>query len=378
MLILDRYMLRQFIQTFLVCYLSLTGLYIVFDAFTNLDGFLRSAEKSGGLLALFASFYGYQSIMFFDRTSGLLTLVAAMFTVAWIQRHNEMTALLAAGVPRLRIVRPIIYAGVAISVLAAASRELLIPQFREQLSRRSQDLVGDIAQNMRPCYDNQTGVLIRGKATYGERRRIAEPSFMMPPGLHDYGKQIVADDAFYRPAEDDRPSGYLLSGVREPKGLDARASLSYRGQPLLITHRDAPQWLQPGECFVASEVTFEQVTGGQAFKQFAATSELIAGLRNPSLDFGADVRVAIHGRIVQPLLDITLLFLGLPLVVTRYSRNVFVAIGLCLVVVTVFLLTVIGLQYLGGVCLIGPALAAWAPLLLFVPVAVGLSEGMRA
>ena len=57
--------------------------------------------------------------------------------------------------------------------------------------------------------------------------------------------------------------------------------------------------------------------------------------------------MTIHSRIVQPLLDMTLLFLGLPLVVSRESRNVFMAIGLCMGVVTVFLLVVIGFQQLG-------------------------------
>ena len=85
----------------------------------------------------------------------------------------------------------------------------------------------------------------------------------------------------------------------------------------------------------------------------------------------------IHSRIVQPLLDIVLLFLGLPLVVSRESRNVFLAIGVCMGVVTVFLLVVVGFQQLGNsVYLVGPALAAWAPLILFVPAAVGVSESM--
>ena len=48
MKIIDRYLLRQFIQTFLICFLSLTGLIIVFDAFTNLDSFLKCAGKHGG------------------------------------------------------------------------------------------------------------------------------------------------------------------------------------------------------------------------------------------------------------------------------------------------------------------------------------------
>ena len=60
------------------------------------------------------------------------------------------------------------------------------------------------------------------------------------------------------------------------------------------------------------------------------------------------MRVTIHARIVQPLLDITLLFLGLPLIVTRESRNVFLAMGMCMAVTVAFTLVVFGLQCLGG------------------------------
>ena len=81
----------------------------------------------------------------------------------------------------------------------------------------------------------------------------------------------------------------------------------------------------------------------------ASTAQLIADLRNPSLDYEGDVRVAIHARIVQPLLDMTLLFLGLPLVVTRENRNVFLAMGLCILVTVTFTLVVIGLQQLGPI-----------------------------
>ena len=47
-------------------------------------------------------------IAFFDRMSGVLTLIAVMFTVTWIQRHQEMTALLAAGISRRRVLRPVL------------------------------------------------------------------------------------------------------------------------------------------------------------------------------------------------------------------------------------------------------------------------------
>ena len=68
------------------------------------------AGKHGGLLAVMADYYGYRSLSFFDTHGHMLTLIAAMFTVTWIQRHNELTALEAAGMPKARIVRPVIMA----------------------------------------------------------------------------------------------------------------------------------------------------------------------------------------------------------------------------------------------------------------------------
>ena len=376
MSIIDRYLLRHFIQSFLICYLSLTGLYVVFDAFTNLEEFLRCADKAGGLLSLMGSHYAYRSILFFDRTSGLLALVAAVFTVAWIQRHNELTALMAAGISRIRVVVPVIAAAIVITLLSAANRELVIPRFRDELARRTTDLIGDLGQELPPRYDHQTEILIRGKATFGDRQKIQAPNFLLPPELNDYGSHLVAENAFYKPPEGGRPGGYLLEEVQNPEDLDTRPSLLWEGKPVLITPRDAPDWLKPNQCFVVSDLSFEQLTGGRAFRQFSSTPQLIAGLHNPSLDFGANVRVTIHTRIVNPFLDVTLLFLGLPLVVSRTSRNVFIAIGMCIGVSTLFLLVVIGSQHLGSIYLLDPALAAWAPLMLFAPPAVWLAELM--
>jgi len=376
MTIIDRYLLRQFLRTFAICFISLTGLYIVFDAFTNLEQFLRCAEKSGGLFSLLGTFYGYKSVAFFNRTAGLLTLVAATFTISWFQRYNEMTALMSAGISRIRVIMPVIVAAIVVTLLATANRELIIPRISDQLARTPQNPLGDVGRPLQPRYDYRTDVLIRGKMAYADQQRIVGPDFLLPPALADYGEQLVAKKAFYQPPQGDRPGGYLLDGVGQPKHLDEKPSLRLGNEPVLITPHDEPEWLQPGQCFVVSQVNFDQLTGGRTFRQFASTAQLIANLRNPSLDFGADLRVTIHSRIVNPFLDVTLLFLGLPLVVSRGNRNVFLSIGTCVGVVTVFLMTVIGFQYLGSIYLLDPALAAWAPLILFVPPAVGLAESM--
>jgi lipopolysaccharide export system permease protein len=113
------------------------------------------------------------------------------------------------------------------------------------------------------------------------------------------------------------------------------------------------------------------------FQRLASTAEMIAALRNPSSDYGPDLRVAAHSRFVQPLLEISLLFLGLPLVLGSSSRNIFVAIGLCGGVVASFFVVVLTCHGLGNNCLISPALAAWSPLAICVPIAVALCEPLR-
>jgi lipopolysaccharide export system permease protein len=374
MRIIDRYLLRQFIQTFLICFISLTGVYVIFDAFTNLEAFLHCA-KGGQLLRLMGGYYACQSIFFFDRTSSLLVLMSAMFTVAWLQRHHEMTALMAAGISRVRIVAPILVAAGLITLAAAANREAAIPRFKYELAQRPSDLAGNVADELCPQYDNQTDVLIRGQAAYADTRRIGKPDFLLPPALSEHGKRLLADNATYMAPAGKRPGGYLLDGVHEPKNLARKPSLSLDGRAVLITPHDA-DWLTATQCFVASDVTFDQLNGGRAFRTFGSTAELIRALRNRAMDYGADLRVTIHGRIVQPLLDLTLLFLGLPLVVSRESRNVFVAMGLGIGVVAGFLVLVIGCQQLGTSGLLPAALAAWAPLMIVVPAAVGTAETM--
>lgn len=376
MWILDRYLLRQFLKTFVICFVSLTGLYIVIDAFSNLEEFMRAAQRHGGLLAVMGPYYAYRSILFFDRTAALLTLIAAMFTATWIQRHNELTALMASGISRVRVVVPVLGAAVVLVLLAAANRELVLPRYRSELLKWPRDLAGGASRELQFRYDNQTDILIRGSGADADQQKIDRPDFLLPFALNDYGSQLTAEEAFYRPAEGNRPAGYLLRGVQQPKDLDQQPSLALGGKPVIITPRDAPDWLRPGECFVVSELTFEQLVDSAGFRDYASVAQLIRGLRNRSLDFGADVRVAIHARVVQPLLDVTLLFLGLPLVLARESRNVFWAVGLCGVVVSVFMLVVIGFQYLGSSTFLSPALAAWAPLMLFVPLAVALAESM--
>ncbi len=124
-----------------------------------------------------------------------------------------------------------------------------------------------------------------------------------------------------------------------------------------------------------SEIGFQQLAGGSQWRSLASTGELVAGLRNPSLTYGLDTRVTVHSRVVQPLLDLSLLFLGLPLVLTRENRNLFVAAGGCLLIVIGFIMVVMACRAMGSSgYLLSPVTAAWLPLLIFGPIATFVSQ----
>jgi lipopolysaccharide export system permease protein len=376
MLIIHRYLLRQFLQVFIICFCSLMGLFVVIDAFQNLEEFVRYGDNHGGVLSVITRYYAYRSLSFFDTTSAVVTLIAAMFTLSNFQRFNELTALLAAGIPKWKIIRPIVVVGLIIALAATVNREIIIPACRDQLSRDVHDLWGEKAKEVYPRPDDTTDVLIRGKQSIAKTQQIHEPSFLLPAAWNAPFRELKAADAFYQPEADGRPSGYLLKGVSQPKGLDKLPSLPRQGSPVVLTPRDYP-WLAADECFVVSEITFDQLAGNDHWLQFSSTLDLIRARRNASLGLGADVAVTIHSHILQPLLDMILLFLGLPLILRRGSRNVFMAVGLCLSVVVGFMIVVTAMQYLGSSYLIPPDLAAWCPLILFAPVAMAMSEPLR-
>ncbi|MCH7728263.1 MAG: LptF/LptG family permease, partial [Planctomycetes bacterium] len=118
MYIIDRYILRMFIKVLLVSFISLAGLFIVIDAFNNLEEFISYGEEQGSTLAVLCDYYGARLLTFFDTTSALLAMIAAIFVVVWMQSSNELTAVEAAGVSKIRIIKPLVLAVIAVSLLA--------------------------------------------------------------------------------------------------------------------------------------------------------------------------------------------------------------------------------------------------------------------
>lgn len=380
--IIDRYLILLFIKVLLICYFSLAGLSFVIDLATNADEFIGYVRQQGPEVLL--DYYLPRSLLFFDRTAGLLALVSAIFAITMLQRSNEFTALMAAGVPQSRVIMPLLVSASVVALLGALNREIGLPQVREKLARNAQDWLGQRSKKCTPRYDPRTDVLISGKATFANERRIESPNFRLPPELSaTWGRQIVADNAYQERAASGRPAGYRLRGVKQPANLSTlksaglpvttNRSSAAENEIVLISPADA-DWLQPDECFVVSTVGFEQLTMGGPWRQFLTSYELLTGIRGQKIEPGADVRLMLHMRLIQPLLDMVLVLLGVPLVLTRGSRNIVMSGGIGVGMAICLLVVVLICRALGVNYLLDATLAAWLPLLVFGPLAYMLSR----
>jgi lipopolysaccharide export system permease protein len=368
---IDRYLLFLYVRVLAICFATVSGLLIVIHVFSNLDEFLRYTEKTGGnLMMTMVEYYGPYTLSIFERLSAMLTLLALLFVIAWLNKTNELTALLASGVNKRRIVRPLLLASIVVILGAAALREFSIPKYQDRLDRNPQDLTGELPRPMRPTFDPNAVALIQGKHLLPVNFEIVHPTLRIQGGplVEAFGSKISAYKATYQPATTYSSAGYMFADVSAPANINNIDSVSgLDGSPLLLTAKDT-EWIPPGHCFLASNIEYEMLRGGSAWKQFASTFELVQHLRGENVRGGNEVRVQIHQRILRPLIDWTVLLLGMPVLLTRPDRHMFWVAGACLGIVAGFTAVAIGLSALGSSgSILSPAFATWLPLLIFLP-----------
>ena len=189
----------------------------------QLGGVRPLRQKAGGVLPFIARYYSYQTLLFFDRTGGILAMVSAMFTVSWIQRHNEMTALMAAGVshPRAYADHP----------LCGRDQFAFGGEPRDPHPAISQRVVATAPRPVRRhAQRSNSASTARRTCIWAENTRLPTKSgskspFSAAAGPAPIRQAITADNAYYQPPQGNRPGGYLMDGVQEPKNLDTRPSL---------------------------------------------------------------------------------------------------------------------------------------------------------
>ena len=389
MRILDRQRYWSFLKAYLICFTALVGLYVVIDAFSNIDEFAQVA-KGLAVFAKMGRFYLVHMSEFYDRLCGVITMMAAIFTVTWVQRDNELLAMLAAGIGTKRVIRPVLISAALVNLIAVANQEYIMPPLAEELQLRPADTpTKTMAVTGR---EDLRKIKIGGKEAYRDSRTVLRFTADFPIELLGALVSVEAAQGRYIPSEDpDAPQkgGWLLRGVaiKGDNAVKIPPTILFKVSPEELRRFPPPignaaelaRTSRGDAYFLRSNITFLTVTRNRSqWYRFATTPELIAATQDPACGpEWTDITIFLHARLLRPLLSLALLFVSLPLVLGGDGRNMFINLGLSLGTSAAFYASLFLFQYLASNNEITPELAAWAPLTAFATVAIARWDTIR-
>jgi lipopolysaccharide export system permease protein len=354
--LIDRQLVRSYVKSYVVCLVSLIALYVVIDLFNNIDEFVQHGQGFFSSLGHIASYYAYMSMHIFDRLSEAIVLLAAMFTVAWLQRNNELLPQLSAGISTHRVVRPVLLSACALVFVNVANQELLIPNVRPVIR---DDPRGDKHVSVQGAFDGN-GIHLKGETATRREQCVQKFVCTIPEGVGN-GSLVVlqAKEARYvPPGEGEHTGGWLLTGTQPPEVPG-------------WTRKDVLEMIDPGKYFLHSaDVDFDCLTRDRKWFYQISTWRLYQELGRASSSRLASMAVFFHMRLTRPLLGMILVVMGLSVILRDQNRNVFISAGVCLVLCAVFFAACLGTKYLGDREFLSPALAAWLPVFVFGPLAL--------
>ena len=363
MSLLDRVLIRAYLKAYLVCLVSLLGLYIVIDLFMNLEDFTENHRRMIDVARHVGTYYGYRVTKIFDQLCEPIVLLAAMFTVAWMQRHNEMLPLLSAGVSIRRVIRTVLFGSCLLLGLSVANQELVIPRVGKFLVTERNDPLGEKAVPVQGTFE-PNGVHLEGESALPRTLTVRKFRCVLPESLAGGLLHLEAAEARFVPPGDGAEGGWLLTNTTPAIEVNAQS-------PLAKWVRE----LDPGKYFLrVEEVTFDVLTRNRSWYNLASTAALRAELARPESLRLAAMAVLFHMRLTRPILGVILVLLGLSVILRDQNRNVFISAGLCLVLCALFFTATFACKHLGENEYLSPALAAWLPVLVFGPLAFVLFD----
>ena len=351
----DKYLLSRFLYVFGILYVSTFGLFVVFDSFTNVDGFQKGSQGILVILKKISVYYLFQSSLFFDLVASILSVISVMIVFALLYRYSEIHPILAAGISTYRLMVPVVAGTMVVSVVVIVNQEFIIPRISHRLQASHDE--GD-TQKVKGVYDGVTHIHIGGDRLSLSDGRIKAARFALPkPRITETLTTLSAREATYYRANDGRPAGWHLKDV-SPKFEAVR--LTAEGREVVMPLKN------PNDIFVATDINFETLCNRSRSYVYASTPELIRRIKNPAYDI-VSIRsqlIHLHTRLIRPLLSVIMVLVAVPLIIRKESTGLVGNLAVCTGVHSLLFAVAQGFSYMGSVNLIAADLAAWIPVMI--------------
>jgi lipopolysaccharide export system permease protein len=364
MKILDKYIVKNFLIGYAIAFCVLIGLRIIIDLFVNLDEFTEHADL--GLFAVIGniiSFYTLHSLLYFRDFAGMITVVAAAFSLGRMIRSNELVAVMASGVSLQRVIVPIVLLSVLLTGALVIDQELLIPPLSDKLVRGQDALPGQEKYDVW-FIDDDNGSLICTEQFDVKTSTMYKPTIITRSRKPDsvvwtVTGRIFADKAVYNPKTQ---SWDFTNGLFIEKGstTGAKPIASYASN---ITPKDIPVMRR------AHNIT---MLSSHQLSVLAAQKTRIKDL--------AQLYSQKNFRITDPIISLVMLMVSLPILVCRDPKSMKLAIMISFAAttgcfVTTFICKMFAVEAVFDKII--PEFWAWLPIFIFGPIAVVEIESMK-
>ena len=200
MRLLDRYVLRNFLQPYIYCILGFLSIWLIFDISDNSSTIFDQRAP----FDLILHFYWTQIPQVLVILLPVSLLLALLFSLGRMSRANEIVSMLTAGVSVPRLIRPLLGIGLlttgvtlALNYSLAAHAEVARKNFFERVMRGGPRDVTISGQVFRNRTDNRTWYIARFRPGTNEFLGV---QVVQQDAQENIIRNYIATEVFYEPA----------------------------------------------------------------------------------------------------------------------------------------------------------------------------------
>jgi LPS export ABC transporter permease LptG/LPS export ABC transporter permease LptF len=353
-LILDDYVLREFLLTFVMVLVTFVMLMLIFTFFELLSDIIKNKTP---LVTVGEYLINLTPSMIYLITP-LSVLIGVLVVFGIMTRNSELTAMKATGVSLYRIAVPVIAIAAVLSVSLFMFDELYLPQ----ANRKQEALRNVIKGKPAETFEHPGRKWIFGQQRQGQPNRIFYYEyfdsdidtfgnisiFEFSPGSFTIGKRIFASTAHWEPKlnawvfEDGWERSYTGSDVTSYETFPVKTFSEIIEQPAYFKK----------EVRQSSEMNFGELAA------------YIHDLRQSGFNT-VPLRVQLNHKIAYPLITLVMAVLAIPFALSMGKRGSLSGIATAIGVAITYFVVSGFFEAMGNVSWLPAVLAAWSPDLLF-------------
>jgi lipopolysaccharide export system permease protein len=343
---LQRYIVVEFLKLTLITFLAFIVLFLMVELFENVDHLMSNKVP----LTASAAFLMYKIPPIIAQVSPIAVLLAVLLSLGILSRHGEITAIKAGGIRLMKVLLPLFVIGAIISASILFINEAVTPGAYKKAATFEKEWFGGVQSGS----FGKSGIWIKGTERIFNIRHID----LKKEELHGL-------------------TSYMIDKTFTLKGRIEARLVTFDGSEW--TAEAATVWSFPGDggvhrtestgLLIEGLAPPEELTSLEDFRLTASFGELrqyIKGLEADGYE-AYKYRTDLYGRLAFPLVNLIMIFVGIPFALkTGRQGGIAAGVGLSVVIAFSYWIVFAVTTSLGHSGVLPPLIAASFPNILFL------------